>query len=84
MLEGEAVPIRCAHGDVIVYPLALLQVAIDGKRIEVNAAVSETLTMDMLLGRDVPELFDLLNHVSYKDMKNGNALAVVSRAPTRN
>ena len=42
MLEGEAVPIRCAHGDVVLYPLALVQVAINGKKMEVKAAVSET------------------------------------------
>ena len=83
MLEGEAVPIRCAHGDVVLYPLALVQVAIDGKKMEVKAAVSETLPLDMLLGKDVPEFFDLLNDVSYQEIKTGDALAVVTRAQRR-
>ena len=60
-----------------------MQVAIDGKKIEVKAAVSETLPMGMLLGKYVPEFFNLLNYVSYQEMNTGNALAVVTRAQRR-
>lgn len=43
MLEGEATAIWCAHGDTVIYLLVQVQVQIDGKAIEVEAAVLETL-----------------------------------------
>ena len=61
ILEGEAVTIRCAHGDTVLYPVAKVQVMVDGRAVEVKAAVSETLPMDVLLGKDVPEFYELLN-----------------------
>ena len=33
---------------------------VDGKAIKVKAAVSEALPMDVLLGKDVPEVYELL------------------------
>ena len=42
-IEGEAVAIRCAHGDTTLYPLAQITMEVDGKTIEVEAAVSSTL-----------------------------------------
>ena len=41
--EGEAVTIRCAHGDTCLYPLADVQLEVDGLDLTVEAAVSETL-----------------------------------------
>lgn len=60
ILEGEVVAIRYAHGDTVSYPLALVQVQVEGRTLEVEAAVSSTLPMSMLLGTDVPELMTLL------------------------
>ena len=59
-LEGEAVTIRCAHGDTVLYPLARVKLEIDGHQIVMEAAISENLPMDVLLGTDVPELPKLL------------------------
>ena len=42
MLEGEAVPIQCAHGDTVLYPLAQVKIEIDGKSFEVQAAVADS------------------------------------------
>ena len=56
VLEGEIVAIRCAHGDTVLYPLALVDLEINGHYIEVEAALSETLQMPVLLGTDVPQL----------------------------
>ena len=64
MLEGEAVAIRGAHGDIVLYPLALVQMVVDGRDMEVKAAVSENLPMDVLLGTNVPDLPELLNQGS--------------------
>ena len=80
MLEGEAVAIRCAHGDTVLYPLALVQMVVDGRNMEVKAAVSENLPMDVLLGTDVPDLPKLLNQESNGKEKLADALAVVTRA----
>ena len=78
LLEGEAVAIRCAHGDTVLYPVALLQVAVGTKIMEVRAAVSETLPVDVLLGTDVPELPNLLRTDYHAD-----AMVVVTRAQGR-
>ena len=48
--EGNAVTIRCAHGDTVLYPLADVNMEV----ITVEAAVSETLPAALLLGTDVP------------------------------
>ena len=60
MQEGEAVTIRCAHGDTVLYPLAKVKMEIDGRQIQVEAAVSNTLPVSVLLGTDVAELGELL------------------------
>ena len=63
-IEGAVVPIRCAHGDTVVYPLALVDIALDGCSVRVEAAVSETLPLDALLGTDVPVLKQLIDEAT--------------------
>ena len=60
VLEGEVVAIRCAHGDTVLYPLALVHLEINGQHIDVEAALSDTLPMPVLLGTDVPQLQDFI------------------------
>ena len=60
MLGEEAVKIRCAHGDIVLYLLAEVEMKIHGETIQVKAAVSDSLPMGVLLGTDVPKLNDLL------------------------
>ena len=60
LLEGEAVAIRCAHGDTVLYPLAQVEVEIEGQSFEIQAAVADRLPTAVLLGTDVPELPGLL------------------------
>ena len=67
MLDREAVAIHCAHGDTVLYLVALLQVVVGTRTMEVRAAVSETLPVDVLLGTDVPELPELLRTDSSAD-----------------
>ena len=54
--QGEAVAIRCAHGDTVLYPLAKISLEVAGCPITAEAAVSDTLPVSLLLGTDTPEL----------------------------
>ena len=78
MLDGEAVAIRCAHEDTVLYLVALLQVVVGTRTMEVRAAVSETLPVDVLMGTDVPELPELLCTASSADV-----MSVMTRAQRR-
>ena len=60
ILVGEAVMVRCAHGDTVLYPLADIELEVDGSRLKVRAAVSKSLPASVLLGTDVPEMRQLL------------------------
>ena len=52
--------IRCAHGDTVLYPVAQLELEVDGLPLCVEAAVSKSLPVPVLLGTDVAELHQLL------------------------
>lgn len=75
--EGNAVAIRCAHGDTVLYPLADITVEMDGQQLSVEAGVSETLPMSVLLGTDNPELVEMLQ--AGKRVREEEAFAVVTR-----
>ena len=78
LLEGDAIAFCCAHGDTVVYPLARVEVKVDGRTHEVEAAVLKTFPMSMLMGTDVPALSALVT------TKLGEtALAVVTRAQAK-
>ena len=61
LLEGEVVAVRCAHGDTVVYPLADVELELEGDKVQVVAAVAEHLPVSVLLGVDVPVLGKLLH-----------------------
>jgi len=63
LLEGEVVAICCAHGDTVLYPLAKVHLEISDHNIDVEAAVSDSLPMPVLLGTDVPQVQDLIGQV---------------------
>ena len=50
LLEGEAVAVRCTHGDTVLYPLAEVAMEVDGVETRVRAAISEKLPVSVLLG----------------------------------
>ena len=52
--------VQCAHGDVVTYPLATVDLKVKGRALTVKAAVSDTLPQLVLLGTDVPDLSELL------------------------
>lgn len=62
-VEGDVVTIRYAHGDTgdtVLHPHANVELVVDGIPLQVEAAVSDTLPVSVLLGTDVPELDTLL------------------------
>ena len=86
IIEGDAATIRCAHGDTVLYPLAKVSLEIDGLHIEVEAAVSSTLPVSVLLGDDVPELQQLIGVSQPKDSSpssSDDVLVVVTRAQAK-
>lgn len=83
-LEGEAVTICCAHGDVSLYPLAEIDLKLEGVEVKVKAAVSDSLPVSVLLGTDVPELGRLLrSNPRTVHTTVGEALVVMTRAQAR-
>ena len=54
------IDIRCAHGDVTCYPMAEVSMRVGGFAFSIHAAVSQRLSVPVLLGRDVPHLTRLL------------------------
>ena len=59
-VPGEAVTIRCSHGDIALYPLADVCIEVEGIAFKVRAALSQMLPVSVLLGTDVPQLGELL------------------------
>ena len=49
-------------------PLAVVTLEIDGQKLELEVAVSDNLRYDALLGRDVPFLWNLGNHLQVPDV----------------
>ena len=83
-LEGDIATIRCAHGDTVLYPLAKVQMEVDGIPIEVEAAVSTTLPVAVLLGQDVPELQQLMgSNAGSNDSGSEDVMIVVTRAQAK-
>ena len=80
MVDGD-VSICCAHGDTVVYPLAQVEIAVDGTCYSVEAAVSDKLPVSVLLGRDVPELVSLRDRRRTESpLSTDGAMAVLTRA----
>ena len=83
-LEGDIATIRCAHGDTVLYPLAKVQMEVDGIPIEVEAAVSTTLPVAVLLGQYVPELQQLMgSNVGSDNSGSEDIMIVVTRAQAK-
>ena len=59
-ISDKTLEIRCAHGDVTIYPTAEVSICVGGYSFSVQAGVSDKLPVPVLLGRDVPDLGKLL------------------------
>ena len=78
LLPGEAVTVLCAHGDTAVYPLARVTIDVEGFKMEVKAAVSESLPVSTLLGTDAEQLGQLLQSNPLAVHTSGLEQALVS------
>ena len=76
--QEETVTVQRAHGDVVMYPLARVELEVKGRALTVEAAVSDTLPQSVLLGTDVSDLSELL-----RTERQGKALMVVTRSHTQ-
>ena len=77
--SNQAVTIRCAHGDTVLYPLTTISVEIDRLCFSTCAAVSDTLPVSLLLGTDVSALGKLLKTpVLEHDSENNDQTAVTT------
>ena len=84
IIEGDVATIRCAHGDTVLYPLANVSMEIDGRAFEVEAAVSATLPVSVLLGGDVPELKLLIgDNRQNKPTTSEDVMVVVTRSQAK-
>jgi len=85
LLPGEAVTIRCAHGDTVLYPLAQVHLEVDGHSLNITAAVAERLPVSVLLGTDVPLLTELLSGklATMKPVSKIENALVVTRAQAK-
>ena len=64
--------------DTVLYPVAQLELQVDGIPVCVEATVSESLPVQVLLGTDVPELNQLLRD-SIMSKQVDNCMMVVNR-----
>ena len=81
LLHREAVAIRCAHGDTVLYPLPEVDFELDGYPLHIEAAISDTVPMPVLLGTDVPELKAFLTgDLKPPTQQTDKALVVTTRA----
>ena len=51
---------KCAHGGVALYPVANVEMQVDGLQVKAEAVVSRRLPMSVKLGKNVPEFDQLL------------------------
>ena len=69
-----------AHGDTLLYPLAEVELEADDLSMNVEAAVSESLPVAVLLGTDVPELYQLLGGTAPAERPTEDAMVVETDA----
>ena len=75
---GEKVTVQCAHGDIVTYPIASVELEVQGRALTVEAAVSDQLPSSVLLGTDVLGLSELL-----QSKRDNTALMAVTRSQTK-
>ncbi|XP_032402498.1 protein NYNRIN-like [Xiphophorus hellerii] len=58
---SDTILIRCVHGDERQYPTADMYIEVQGQLYLLNVGVAENLPFPVVLGSDLPVLFDLLH-----------------------
>ena len=80
LIEGDVATIRYAHGDMALYPLAKVQIVIP---IEVEAAVSSTLPVSVLLGGHSSSNLLAVDGPNSFQVGSDNAIVVITRVHSR-
>ena len=57
--QDQWVGVQCAHGDITEYPVAKVDIEIDGVSKGVEVGVSPRLPRKVLIGRDLMDLFGI-------------------------
>ena len=78
-IQNDVVEIRCVHGDATQYPVAELEIEVDGRKFVVRAGVADELPVPVLLGTDIPDLMVLIGETAVPD----EVLVVTTRAQAR-
>jgi len=60
LISGRVITVQRAHGDIVMYLVAIVEIEIQGKTFTVEAGVTDKLPQSALLGTDVPGLKKLL------------------------
>ena len=58
-MVGSSIIVKCAHGDEVAYPVARVKIVVEGVTYTLDVAVSDSLPVSVLLGRDVPDLVNI-------------------------
>lgn len=85
LLQEEAVAIQCAHGDIVLYLLAKVEMEIGGKTIKCCSISIQDFANAVLFGTDLPELNALLRS-SLEEQQAvgiGSAMIVTTRAKAK-
>ncbi|XP_073803355.1 uncharacterized protein isoform X4 [Danio rerio] len=59
--QRNQLPIRCVHGDERLLPTASISMKVKGQAYVLKVGVSDSLPFPIILGRDLPVLFELLH-----------------------
>ena len=79
-LLSKTVELGCVHGDKVSYPLAMVNMELDGKKFQVKAGVADNLPVLVLMGTDVEIIWKLLESAIQAE---GKTSLVVTRAMKR-
>nr|XP_061827918.1 uncharacterized protein LOC133614004 [Nerophis lumbriciformis] len=78
-----ATAIQCVHGDQKIYPVADVTIIIDDQAFLLRVGVLDHMPHDMILGRDLPILHDLVHQTHKQKVKSSFIPAIQEAYPVR-
>lgn len=81
-IEGK-VSIWCVHGDNVDYPIAEVPIQVEGQQYLLTVGVMEKLPYQVVLGRDLPVLYDLIAKYGVEQSQNRASEAMVAVTRSR-
>ncbi|XP_035986169.1 uncharacterized protein LOC118559583 [Fundulus heteroclitus] len=82
IFSGATVDVCCIHGDNVPYPIAEVSIEVDGQCYTLSVGVLQTLPYQVVLGRDLPILAELITKHSCQ-AKVGESLLAVTRSEAK-